>query len=66
MRALLVLVTDNVNLDRGVDHAGLFLSLGLVDDLLGHKDLLNDLPGGRNVVVQQNAGGRTNGFVVKK
>lgn len=59
MRALLVLVTDNVNLDQGVDHAGLFLSLGLVDDLLGHKDLLDDLPGGRNIVVQQNAGGHT-------
>ncbi len=57
MRALLMLAAHDVNLDRSVGHTRFFLGLGLIDDPLRHENLLDDLPSGRHIVVQQDAGG---------
>ena len=59
MGALPVLATNHIDLDGSVHHALLLLGLSLLDDLLGDEDLLDDLPCGGNVIVQQDAGGKT-------
>ena len=58
MRARLLLATSNLDLQRGVLKTFLFIGLGFIDNLLRHEDLLDNLPGRRHIVVQQNADGQ--------
>ena len=52
-----MLAADDVDLDGGVREALLLLGLCLVDDALRDEDLLDDLPRGGDIVVEQDAGG---------
>ena len=58
MRARLLLSTSDLNLQRSVLKTLLLIGLRLVDDLLRHKNLLDNLPSRRDVVVQQNTNGK--------
>ena len=58
MRARLLLATSDLNLQRRVLKTLLLIGLRLVDDLLRHKNLLDNLPSRRDVVVQQNTNGK--------
>ena len=55
MRAGLALLADDVDADRLIGHTLGLVGLGLLHDLAGDEDLLDNAPGRRGDVVQDNA-----------
>lgn len=53
-----MLAANDIDLYGCIRLTLLFLGLGLVDDLLGHKDLLDRLPGRGHVIVKKDASGK--------